>query len=525
MSSNGSIVDESVQVSQSRSEGSFFDRVDMFILKFSCVFIVAFLGWALLDSDNMGDSMKTIFHFVTNQLGSFYLFTGVFFVLFAIWLGFGPYGNVKLGKEDEKPRFSYLSWFTMTFACGYGIGVVFWVAAEPLNFLASPPFGLEPMSKEATEIALSYAFFHWGWTPWAIYLAISAPLAYIMYRKGQPPKFSIMLRPYLGKKVDGPIGKTVDTFLILGTIFGIITSAGLGIKQLLGGLDFVFGIETSTTLTIGIALLWFCIYTFSTVSGLDKGIKVLSNINIPLTMILMLIVFLIGPSRFIMDYFSNSLGEYVYNFPKMSFWTDPVGKGGFPQGWTTFYWAWWIACAPATGLFIATTSRGRTIKEVVIMHMTVAPFATWAWFATIGGTAVFQQTVQGIDLVGAMKSGGGDIVYTVLANLPMGTTLTVMFMALVVLFLSTTLDSFSYVCAQVMTPVDKNPETPHVGLRLFWSTTIGGISLILLLVGKGITGLQLSSIAASLLIIFIMIAICFSMVKMLKEEEGTINRN
>ncbi len=502
------------------SSGSFFERVDTFILKVSSVFILAFLAWALLDSDNMGESMKGIFHFVTNQLGAFYLFTGVFFVLFALWLGFGPYGNVKLGKDDEKPRFSYPSWFTMTFACGYGIGVVFWVAAEPLNFLASPPFGLEPMGQDAAEMALAYAFFHWGWTPWATYLAISAPLAYIMFRKGEAPKFSTMLRPYMGDRVDGTLGKIIDTFLILGTIFGIITSAGLGIKQLLGGLNFVFNIETTTTLTVGIALVWFCIYTFSTVSGLDKGIKVLSNINIPLTIVLMAIVFCIGPSRFILDYFSNSLGEYIVNFPKMSFWTDPVGKSGFPQGWTIFYWAWWIACAPATGLFIATTSRGRTIKEVVIMHMTVAPFATWAWFATIGGTAIFQQTVQGIDLVGMMKSGGGDIVYTVLANLPMGTVLTVLFMLLVILFLSTTLDSFSYVCAQVMTPEDKNPGTPHVLLRLFWSTTIGAISLILLLVGKGITGLQLSSIAASLPIILIMIAICFSMVKMLKTEEG-----
>lgn len=494
-------------------------RMDRFVVGITVVVITLFFSWSLMDPERMGHSMKAVFNFATHQFGWLYLSTGVFFILFALWMAFGPYGHVKLGKDDEKPKYSFFSWFSMIFACGYGIGVVYWVAAEPLTFFATPPWGIDPKSTHAAEIALTYSFFHWGWTPWAMYLVISAPIGYLMFRKGEAPRFSTMLVPLMGRFAQGRFGQVLDSFLVMGTIFGIATSAGFGIMQLASGLNTLFGIPTSTMVYLIIAAIWFAIYTTSTVTGIDKGIKVLSNINIPLAMVLMALVLIVGPTVFIFDLGLNSFGLYVTNFFKMSFHTDPIASSGFPQGWTIFYWAWWIACAPATGMFIASISRGRTIKEVVVMHMAVAPVATWMWFATFGSTALHQQIKEGIDLVGAMKSGSGDIIFTVLGNLPFGSILGVMFLILVILFLATTVDSFSYVCAQIATRKECDPENPPKAIRALWAVSIGVISVTLVLFGKGITGLQLSSIAASLLIIFVMIAICFSMVTMLKKEE------
>jgi choline/carnitine/betaine transport len=496
-----------------------YERMETFVVSISVLSILAFMAWTLTSPDSMGKTMKAFFNFATHQFGWLYLATGIFFILFALWMAFGPYGHVKLGKDDEKPRFSFFSWFSMIFACGYGIGVVYWVAAEPLTFFSSPPWGIEGKSTEAAEIALTYAFFHWGWTPWAMYLAISAPIGYLMFRREEAPRFSTMLRPFIGRHAEGRPGQVLDAFLVMGTIFGIATSAGFGIMQLASGLHTIFGVSVNTMLYLIIAAVWFVIYTTSSITGIDKGIKILSNINIPLAITLMGMVLVIGPTVFIFDLGFNSFGMYVTQFFKMSFHTDPVAASGFPQGWTIFYWAWWIACAPATGMFIASISRGRTIKEVVLMHMAVAPVATWMWFATFGSTALHQQIKQGIDLVGQMKSGSGDIIFTVLNNMPMGTLMGIMFLVLVVLFLATTVDSFSYVCAQISTRKEYNPEVPPKPIRGLWAISIGLISVTLVLFGEGISGLQLSSIAASLLIIFVMIAICFAMVKMLKDYE------
>ena len=498
---------------------AWFLRMDRFVVGMSMAAIVGFMAWTLMAPEAMSKAMKAFFNFATHQFGWLYLITGIFFCAFALWLAFGPFGHVKLGKDNEKPRFSFFSWFSMIFACGYGIGVVYWVAAEPLSFYSSPPFGIAPLSQQAGEIALAYTYFHWGWTPWAMYLAISAPIGYLMFRREEAPRFSTMLRPLIGTLADGRFGKTLDAFLVLGTIFGIATSAGFGIMQLASGLNHFFGLTVNAGLYLLIAGIWLVLYTASSISGIDKGIKILSNINIPLAIALMAMVLVLGPTLFICDLGFNSLGLYINNFFKFSFHTDPIAAGGFPQGWTIFYWAWWIACAPATGMFIASISRGRTIKEVVLVHMAVAPFATWMWFATFGSTALHQQIRQGVDLVGQMKSGSGDIIFAVLNNLPFGNLMGVMFLFLVLFFLATTVDSFAYVCAQISTRKSQGPEVPPKPIRALWAISIGVISVTLVLFGEGISGLQLSSIAASLLIIFVMIAICFAMVKLLKKHE------
>ncbi len=501
-------------------EKPWYQRIEMFVVISTLTVIFLFFTWAFTNTDAMGETMNTIFKFATGQFGWLYLLVGFLLVLFALWLAFGQFGNVKLGKDDDKPKYSFFSWFAMIFACGYGVGLVYWGAAEPLSIYKAPPFGLETGTPEAGVLSLAYAFFHWGWTPWAIYMGIGAPMGYFMHRRGYSPRFSSALRPIAGKYVNGIGAKLLDSFLVIGVIGGVTTATGLGIMQLASGLHSLFGVPETKLVFLLIALVWVSIFTFSAVSGIDKGIKVLSNINIPLAFLLLIFVFLAGPTVFQINLGMDAFGVYVTNFMKMSFWTDSIAGGGFPQGWTIFYWAWWIASAPATGLFVANISKGRTIKEVVLVHMGIAPIATWLWFAAFGGTALHQEMVDKVGLVESMgQNGTGSVVFTMLERLPMGGIMAGAFLILVVIFLSTTVDSFSYVCAQISTKEEENPELPPKGIRALWAITIGALALTLVMVGKGISGLQLSSIVASLLIIFIMVGMCLAMVKSLYEHE------
>lgn len=498
-----------------------YSRIEKFVVVVTMAVIFSFFTWAFTDTQNMGEAMNAAFKFATHQFGWLYLLVGFVFVIFAGWVAFGPFGNVRLGKDDEKPKYSFFSWFAMIFACGYGVGLVYWGAAEPLSIYQSPPLGLQTGTPAAAEMSLAYAFFHWGWTPWAIYMAIGAPIGYFMYRRGEHPRFSSALRPLLGRFVDGMGAKLLDSFLVIGVIGGVTTATGLGIMQLASGLHTLFGIPETKFLYMVIALIWVSIFTASAVSGIDKGIKLLSNINIPLAFVLLLFVLIAGPTVFQLNIGMNAFGLYVTNFFKMSFWTDPVQQGGFPESWTIFYWAWWIASAPATGLFVADISRGRTLKEVVLVHMLAAPIATWLWFASFGGTALHQEIFQGTGLVASMKaSGTGGVVFTMLESLPLGNLVGIGFLILVVIFLSTTVDSFSYVCAQVSTRTDRNPEDPPKGIRALWAISIGALGMTLVLMGKGISGLQLSSIIASLIIIPIMVGMGISMIKSLYLEES-----
>ncbi len=495
-------------------------RIDKVVFTFSISVVIAFFLWAMLDTDGMGETMNIIFHFVTYKLGWLYLLVGFLLVVFAVWLAFGPFRNVKLGKDTDKPEYSFFSWFTMLFACGYGVGLVYWGAAEPLSIYAAPPLGLVTGTTRAAEMSLAYAFFHWGWTPWAIYMAIGAPAGYFLFRRGEKPRFSTAMRPLIGNYADSNLAKILDGFLVVGVIYGVTTATGLGIMQLTSGINTIFGIPASNMMYVIIGVIWISIFTASAVSGIDKGIKTLSNINIPLAMVLMVLMFIVGPTVFQFDIGLNAFGDYVTNFFRMSFWTDPIDKSGFPQGWTIFYWAWWIASAPATGLFVANISKGRTLKEVVLAHMGVAPIATWMWFASFGGTALYQETVQKTGLLASMnETGTGGVVFTMLKQLPLGNIMAPAFLILVVIFLSTTVDSFSYACAQVTTKADCNPEVPPKGIRALWAVTIGLLGITLVLLGKGISGLQLSSIVGSLLIIFVMLAMCISMVISLYRNE------
>ncbi len=504
---------------------SWFDKADKLVMFSALVILLSFIAWALINPDGMFAVIGVVFSTLTGGFGWAYLFAGAIFLVFSLWLAFGPFGDVKLGKPDEKPKYSFFSWFAMIIACGYGVGLVYWCVAEPLSFYQSPSFGAEPFTPQAAERALSQAFFHWGWIPWAIYMTVAAPAGYFMYRKGQPPHFSTFMRPLFGDKVESKGFRILDGFLVYGVIGGVTTATGLGILQLAGGLNSIFGIPDNNMTYIIIALFWAALFTASAVSGIDKGIKLLSNINIPLCIAICVIVFIIGPTGFILNTTSSSFGDMVSNFAKMTFWTDSVAQGGFPQGWTIFYWAWWIASAPSTGLFVASISRGRTFKEIVLVHLCVAPIATWLWYGTFGSTALHMEIFDKAGLVESMNANGtGSTVFSVLERLPMGTLLSALFLVLVFVFLATTVDSYSYVCAQVTTKKDSDPLLPPKMIRGLWAVSIAALALTLVLIARGqITGLQTSSLVASIVITVVMVLMMISMIKSLYEEKRAGN--
>ena len=508
-----------------QADQPWYRRVDTLIFGASFGVILSFFIWAQSGS-NMGEVMKQLLGIITGQFGWLYLCLGFGCVLFACWLGFGPYGNIKLGHDDDKPEFSDFSWFAMLFACGYGVGLVYWGAAEPLYFYSSPPLGVAANTTKAAEIALSYSYFHWGWTPWAMYLTITIPVGYFTYRKGMSPRFSSSLAPIIGRHHRGPLGKLIDSALVIGLVGGITTSIGLGIIQLVSGMEGVFGISSEGKMIyVAIGVVWCAIFTASAVSGVDKGIKWLSSVNIPLAICLMIFVFFATDTRFNLDLGVNAFGDYLTNFFKMSFWTDPIDRGGFPQSWTIFYWAWWFACAPILGIFTARISRGRTIRQVVAAHMIFAPIATWMWFMTFGGSALNYEIKAKAGLVALMGEKGTDaVIYALIDKLPLSGLVATLFMVLIIVFLSTSADSAAFVCAQVSTRDDQDPQNPPKGIRAVWAILMGMLSMVLVIVGKGITGLQLSSIAASFFVVFVMAGMAFSLVKALRSEPGTAVR-
>ena len=509
---------------------SWYGKSDKVVLFTALIILLSIIGSVLFAPTVMLPHIKDIFSFLTGTFGWAYLLVGFICLVFSVWLALGPFGSVKLGADDEKPQYSFFTWFSMIVACGYGVGLVFWCVAEPLTFFSSAGIdATEPLSAEAkkalaqaAEKALAQSFFHWGWVPWAIYMSVAAPAGYFMFRKKEVPHFSSFLRPLFGNVVESKGFRVVDGFLVYGVVAGVTTATGLGILQLAGGLHTVFGIPENIYTYLVIGGCWALLFTASVVSGIDRGIKWLSNINIPLCIGICIVAFLIGPSSFILNTTLSSVGEMIQSLPHMIFWTDSFSTTKFPQDWTIFYWAWWIASAPSTGLFVAAISRGRTFKEIVLVHLIAAPIATWLWYGTFGATAIHMEMNTGANLVASMKENGpGSTVFSLLEHFPLSDLFSVLFLILVFIFLATTVNAYAYVCAQVTTKREHDPLVPPKQTRAMWAVLIAITAVSLVIVASGeITGLQTSSALGSIVIALVMLLMIVAMIKSLYEEFG-----
>ncbi|MFV0409225.1 MAG: BCCT family transporter, partial [Paracoccus sp. (in: a-proteobacteria)] len=414
------------------------DRLDGRVFYPSLAVIAAVVAPLLLFPEAGPAAVNAAFAFATGKFGWLYLIAGLAAVVFLICLAFSRYGNVRLGGPDDVPEFSYFSWVAMIFCGGIGIAIVNWAWVEPIYYLQGPPFGAEPMSAEAAEWALTYGQFHWGLTPWAFYCLPAIPIAYSMFVRRNPGvRLSVASGGVLGRHVDSWVGVLLDSVVVFGVVGGVGTSLGLAVplvSQLVSG---QFGIEPSLGLDLAILAAWTALFGASVWFGLSKGIKILSDTNVILAILLLAFTFIVGPQLFIVDGWVNSLGRMASNFVSMSTWTDPVGGSSFWKDWTVFYWAWWIAYAPMMGLFVARISRGRTIRELIIAELVWGSLGCWVFFAIWGGYAVNLQLSGALDVSAILSSDGiPATVEAILGSMPMSGLVTIIFILLCFVFLA-----------------------------------------------------------------------------------------
>lgn len=481
----------------------------------SLTIIGLFVVWGIISPVNLASTAADLLSITTEKFGWLYLLTAFFILCFSLYLAFSKYGDIRLGKDEDRPSYNNISWFAMLFSAGMGIGLVFWGVAEPLQHYINPPMGLEGESIEAARMAMRYSFFHWGLHPWAIYTLIGLCLAYFNYRKDFNGLISSTFYPLLKDKVNGPIGKFIDILAIIATAFGIATSLGLGALQVNGGLHEILDISNEVRVQIIIIVIVTVLYLISATTGLDKGIKILSNVNIGVAGVLMIFVLFVGPTSFIFETFTTTLGGYLQNLIQMSLRLTPFSGRKWIGNWTLFYWAWWIAWAPFVGMFIARVSKGRTIKEFVLGVLLIPTIVSFIWFSVFGGTALNLELFQGAGVAKAVEQDVTSALFITLRKLPLGTIVSILATLLIITFFITSADSATFVLGMLSSNGNPNPKNK---VKITWGILQSSIAIILLVSG-GLEGLQTMAIISALPFAVILVTMCFSFMKSLKEEK------
>lgn len=491
------------------------------VFSISVLVIALFIIWglipaSLLPSWNLDVVTSKVQTFIIEKFGWFYLLSTSTFLIFSLILIFTKYGNIRLGQDADRPEYNYVTWFAMLFSAGMGIGLVFWGVAEPLSHYYEPPFA-EGETPAAARAAMRYSFFHWGLHPWAVYSVIALALAYFQFRKKAPGVISSTLRPVFGDRVDSSLGILINFIAVFATVFGVATSLGLGAIQITGGLSYMFtGIANNFTSQMIVIVIVTFLFMLSAQSGLNKGIKYLSNLNVALALSLMVFLLFIGPTNFIMDLFTTSIGSYIQNLPTMSFSLSPFDQElTWFQDWTIFYWAWWIAWAPFVGTFIARVSKGRTVREFIIGVLAVPTVFGALWFSVFGGTGIYLEFFKGEHIMQQINAQGTEIaLFAVLEHFPMTTFISLIAVFLIATFFITSADSATFVLGMQTTNGSLNPPNR---VKFIWGIIQSATAAILLWAG-GLEALQRASIIAALPFTVIMLLIVFSLLKSFKEE-------
>ena len=439
-----------------------------------------------------GELFSQVLAFTTDTFGWFYMLAVAIFLMSIIALAFSPYGSIKLGPDHAEAEYKFLEWFAMLFSAGYGIALLFYGVAEPVLHFASPPLST-PQTIAAAKEAMQIAYFHWGFHIWAIYGVVGLSLAYFSFRHGLPLSVRSTLYPLIGDKIHGPIGHTVDVFAIVGTMFGIATSLGLSVAQINAGLNYLLPemVPVSTTVQVIIIVLVTAAALVSVLAGMDKGVKRLSILNMVLATALMLFVFIVGPSIFILNAFMENTGSYLGNIVERTFSLQAYQSSDWIGSWTLFIFAWTIAWAPFVGLFIAKISRGRTIREFVLGVMLVPTLFTFFWFSVFGDTALHMIMVDGYtSLISEVQNNQAIALFKLLEQLPFTQIVSSLTVLLIITFFVTSSDSGSLVIDALA--AGGRSDTPW-WQRTFWVVTEGTVAAALLIAG-GLEALQTAAI-------------------------------
>ena len=476
----------------------------------------AIVIWSIIACDNFIAVSSRLYELLSVNLGWLYLLLIAGFVVFCVGIACSRFGRIRLGGDDEQPEYSTVSWFAMLFCAGMGVGLVFWGVSEPITHFLSPD-AMEGGTPEAAEFAMQATFMHWGVHPWAIYAVIGLSIAYFSFRKGEKNLLSRVFVPILGQRaIDGGIGKAIDVITVVITVMGISTSLGLGALQINGGVSYLTGLPFGLKTQIIIIALVTVAFTISSVSGVDKGIKLLSNINLVMAIALAAAAFLVGPKLEIVNSFINGLGDYLSGIVKESLKLHTYGDNTWIIGWRVFYWAWWISWGPFVGSFIARISRGRTIRQFMIGVLLVPTAVSCIWFAIFGnlGIHLAMENIFTQGELGEIISTPETALFIVLGEYPLGVVLSVIAIVLLFTFFITSADSGTFVLGIFTSDGEQNPANTR---KIIWCFIISLLAIGLLVTG-GLESVQTVSLVVAFPFLFIMVGCCVSLVKSLRGE-------
>ncbi|MEC9347262.1 MAG: BCCT family transporter [Pseudomonadota bacterium] len=494
----------------------------------SAIGIMSFTFLTMAFQNDIGPLFVQLRDFLTGSLDWFFLAAGNVFVLLCIGLIVSPWGRIRLGGPDATPDHGYRSWFAMLFAAGMGIGLMFFGVSEPMTHfstaLQGPAIGADGLREDwaplggaagdpeaARRLGMAATIFHWGLHPWAIYAVVGLALALFAYNKGLPLTLRSAFYPIFGERIWGWPGHVIDILAVFATVFGLATSLGIGARQAAAGMDFLFATGTSNAGLVLLVVAITLVAILSILAGLDRGVKLLSEINLGLATLLLLFIIAVGPTLAILTGFFDNLGAYLVRLPALSM---PFGRedSNFASGWTAFYWAWWISWSPFVGMFIARVSRGRTVREFLIAVLLVPMLVSVLWMTALGGTAIDQ-------LVGNGFLGTRDAVlelklFVMLGELPLAAITSLIGIVLVIVFFVTSSDSGSLVVDTIAAGGKVNAPAPQ---RVFWASFEGLVAIALLL-GGGLAALQAMAVSTGLPFTVVLLGACYAIVRGLQGE-------
>ncbi|WRH25999.1 BCCT family transporter [Arthrobacter sp. JZ12] len=520
--------------------------LDKTIFAVTGALVLAFVVWGFADTESLSTVSQGALNWVLASTGWIFVLLGSLFLLFVIWVAAGRFGHIPLGRDGERPEFRTSSWIAMMFACGMGIGLMFYGVAEPLyHYISPPPATADGQTPEAVETAMATTMFHWTLHPWAIYAVVGLAIGYSTFRMGRKNLISEAFVSLFGRKaMNGVGGKFINILAIFSTLFGSATSLGIGAMQIGSGLQFngVVG-EVSTWLLVAIIAVLTVCFVASAVSGLERGIQYLANTNMLLAIVLAIVVFVVGPTLFILNLIPTALGAFAEQFPSMAARTEASGDEAMRQwlsGWTVFYWAWWISWTPFVGMFVARISRGRTIRQFITGVLVVPSLVSVIWFAIFGGTAIDIQRqadatsdpsdgiAQIVDGVPTISFDGALFAMFNNLNVPQVVTigLAVLAMVLTSIFFITGADSASIIMGSMSSRGTLEPSRPVV---VFWGTLIGAVAAVMLLAGgdtpaEALSGVQRITIVAALPIVLMMLGMVIALIKDLYKDPAYLRQ-
>lgn len=499
-------------------------RTDWVVFGVTAIIMFLVVAWGALATESLSSASGAALTWLIENTGWGFVLAATGFVIFALFLAISKYGRIPLGRDDEGPEFRTVSWIAMMFSAGMGIGLMFFGVSEPLSHFVTPPPGMDPsQSEEAIKTAMSTSLFHWTLHPWAIYAVAGLAIAYSSFRRGRRQTISGVFTPLIGKKAaEGPLGKVIDILALFATLFGSAASLGLGALQIKSGMkaaNWPMGDAGTGVLVAIIAVLTLC-FILSAVSGVEKGIQWLSNINMVLAAILALFVFILGPTVFILDLLPTAVGSYLSDFGEMASRAGATGGTEMQEwlgSWTVFYWAWWISWTPFVGMFIARISRGRTIRQFIGGVLMVPSAVSLVWFAIFGGAAIDTQKHANVYGDGSAEAQ----TFAVLDHLPLALVTAVLVMILVAIFFVSGADAASIVMGTLS---QRGAIEPSKWVVIFWGAATGAVAAVMLVIGqdKALEGIQNLTFMGALPFAIVMIFMCVAMLKDLRSDDITV---